>query len=68
MSRLRFDDSIPSGEMIARMAADLVRLKISGGEADAIRALASLGTYGFGDIAAFADDALIEAKRRAAQA
>lgn len=65
MSRLHFN--VSSGEIISRMASDLVRLKITGREADAIRALASLGIYGFGYIAAFAEDALLEARRRAAQ-
>lgn len=52
----------PPAEMVSRMADDLVRREVFGSEADAIRAL--MGRYTYGELVAFAGDALLEAQRR----
>ncbi|WP_448031512.1 hypothetical protein [Bradyrhizobium liaoningense] len=49
-------------DLIARMAADLFRVGIPADECEAIRTLFALN-YRYGDVAALADDALLEARQ-----
>lgn len=63
VARLRFDDSISKDEIITRMADTLRRTGIPQNERDAIRLLAASERYGYGDIMAFAEDALTAARQ-----
>lgn len=54
---------LEAGDLIDRMAADLIRFDATGTESDAIRSLMATRRYSYGEIATFIDDALAAARQ-----
>ncbi|ABA04602.1 hypothetical protein Nwi_1341 [Nitrobacter winogradskyi Nb-255] len=52
-----------NGDIVDRMAADLIRFEATGTESDAIRSLMCTRRYSYSDIATFVDDALAVARQ-----
>ena len=63
MSNVTALPSQEAGDLIDRMAADLIRLEATGTESDAIRSLMCTRDYSSRDIATFVDDALAVARQ-----
>lgn len=53
-----------TGDLVDRMAADLLRFEATGTESDAVRSLMATRHYSYGDIATFVDDALAAAQQQ----
>ncbi|ABA04822.1 hypothetical protein Nwi_1561 [Nitrobacter winogradskyi Nb-255] len=54
---------LEAGDLIDRMAADLIHFEATGTEGDAIRSLMATRRYGYGEIATLIDDALAAARQ-----